>query len=216
MRAACAAGSRWQRFALSPEDVGKTIAAYEHSATGTNGAVYSSNGSSPFVSVAVGGHLVTVVDLLKTVAEGGGLVAAGVPDGLASRDYSSAWGQTRPFSVQSGLSAAQGWSSGGALGDWMQMDLGSAKNVLGVQLKGRGVDYQYVKTFKVEMNGEYARWSVPQAAGVGEAARQYSSVKGGSAGLKGPYAGTTYRHATSASESGLDARMIRSLSGRVV
>jgi hypothetical protein len=91
------------------------------------------------------------------------------PEG--DRTYSSSWGS----SVSSRLTHSKSmlndpaarydhshcWAAGSnAVGEWMQIDLGSVQTANGVQIQGRGQDglhKQYVKTYKVKVNGNWLK-----------------------------------------------------------
>jgi len=76
---------------------------------------------------------------------------------FTGRTYSSVWSNDKEGTghAQSALNSGAAWcAKPSRVGEWMQINLGSMKSVVGVEVQGRANNYQYVKTFKIEVNGQ--------------------------------------------------------------
>jgi hypothetical protein len=70
-----------------------------------------------------------------------------------ARSYSSAWDKDPPGhgAARSMLDTAHGWSAGNvAEGQWLQVDLGESRDVVGVWVQGRANNDQWVTQFRAE------------------------------------------------------------------
>ena len=78
------------------------------------------------------------------------------------RKYSSVWSGEAPGSghARSIINSAQAWSAqNNRVGEWAQVDLGSVKNVTGFKIQGRGNNYQYIKSFKLQYSTDGSNFS---------------------------------------------------------
>ena len=58
------------------------------------------------------------------------------------------------------LDSTQAWSAkSNEVGQWWQMDVGSARQIGGVVTQGRTQDSQYVKSYKVEVSSDGSAWA---------------------------------------------------------
>jgi len=95
--------------------------------------------------------LTSVISLLRDLIHEDSSEILNVPE--SSRSYSSIHANLPIGGVcgQSMIGSASGWCAGPlTAGEWMQMDLGSVRTVLGVVVSGRATSGQWVTSFTVQ------------------------------------------------------------------
>ena len=78
------------------------------------------------------------------------------------RSYSSVWNNEAPGTghARSVIDSEQGWSAlNNQAGEWIQLDLGEAKTVVGTVIQPRGENYQYVTEYTVSTSLDGNSWT---------------------------------------------------------
>jgi hypothetical protein len=83
-------------------------------------------------------------------------VTAEINPAEQSRSYSSVWGNDAIGTdhARSMINSGQAWSAQtNEVGQWMEIDAGSNQYIVGIQVQGRGNNYQFVENYKVQVRG---------------------------------------------------------------
>jgi uncharacterized protein (DUF1501 family)/uncharacterized protein (DUF1800 family) len=134
------------------------VSTRESPACSTGGTYFwstATRGCEMFVQVNTKGAIAVVDDVPELNAAGATPEVAGVAE--TSRTYSSVFAGQAPGKghARSALNSAQAWSASHmTTGEWMQLDFGSVKSVVGIAVQGRAEYTQYVQTYTVDVRSD--------------------------------------------------------------
>jgi hypothetical protein len=109
-----------------------------------------------YVQVSSTGHVALIEDIPE-MNQASSPSVANIPE--TDRTYSSVYGNSYSpthGNSRSTLNSRRAWIAiTNTQGEWVQFDLGSIESVVGIAVQGRADYTQYVKTYKVEANGQF-------------------------------------------------------------